>query len=48
MNILTHLDLSRSADHIAKECPEPRSAADVECRRCNQSTATSTPHAMIC
>ncbi|KAJ5779660.1 transcriptional regulator family: Zinc finger CCHC-type [Penicillium paradoxum] len=26
-----------SEDHIAAECPEPRSAAGVECRRCNET-----------
>lgn len=28
--------LSRSADHKAADCTEPRSAADVECRKCNE------------
>ncbi|OQE96734.1 hypothetical protein PENNAL_c0001G00878 [Penicillium nalgiovense] len=26
-----------SMEHIASECPEPRSAADVECRKCNEA-----------
>lgn len=27
----------RAEDHNARECPEPRNAATVECRKCNQS-----------
>lgn len=27
----------RSDEHEARDCPEPRSAADVECRSCGQS-----------
>lgn len=36
-DILPPLHNHSQLGHTAKECPEPRSAADVECRICNQT-----------
>lgn len=36
--------LSRSPDHRATDCPEPRSAEGVECKKCNEGSLTPEDH----
>lgn len=38
LNVSKYTDCyHRSDEHEVRDCPEPRSAADVECRSCGQS-----------